>query len=142
MKILSLLFVIISISFASDFFKNGNYVVDKKHNLFWQDTKDNITILKNQAGAVEYCENLTLSGYSDWELPTREQYEYIIDKSRKDELLINRRFEYVLSDHYWTSDRTWRNFFRWGYFVYFKSGTFYYENKTYPKYLRCVRESK
>ncbi len=142
MKILTLLIFFISYSFSSNFFKNGDYVIDKVHNLYWQDTIDNINILKNQEGAVEYCENLYSSGHSDWVLPTREQYKYIIDKTRKDEKLINRRFEYILSDHYWTSDRTWRNFYRWGYYIHFKSATFYYENKTYPKYVRCVREAK
>jgi len=141
MKII-ILILSINYIFASNFFKNTDLVVDTQHKLYWQDTKDNITILKDQKGAIEYCENLILHGYDDWSLPTKEQYRYIIDKTRKDELLIHRRFEYILSDHYWTQDTTWRNFGRWGYFIYFKSGTFYYDNKTYPKYVRCVREYK
>ena len=83
MKILILLALFISVSFSGNFFKDGNYVVDKIHNLYWQDTKDNVTVLKSQVGAIEYCDNLNLSGYSDWILPTREQFKYIIDKTRK-----------------------------------------------------------
>ena len=141
MKIISILILFASFLLSADFFKNGNYIVDKVHNLYWQDTKDNIAILKSQEGAVKYCENLNLSGYSDWELPTREQYKYIIDKTRKDELMINRRFEYILADDYWTQDTRWQSFNRYGYYIFFKSGTIYFNNKTYPRYVRCVRGS-
>lgn len=136
--IVSILFIS-SLYSATQVYRQGNYVFDKKHNLLWQDTKANIRVLKSQEGAKEYCEKLVLGKFQDWRLPNREEYKTIIDKTRKeDELMIHRAFRYVLSDHYWTSDRTWRNFYRWGYYVYFKSGTFYYENKTYPKYVRCV----
>lgn len=128
---------------GADLYKRGNLVIDKKNNLIWQDEVINTTLLKSQMGASEYCESLQLAGLNKWRLPSRDEYKTIIDKSRlSEELTIKRAFKNVLSDHYWTSDRTWRNFFRWGYFIYFKSGTFYYENKTYPKYVRCVRDLK
>ena len=42
-------------------------------------------ILKNQSNAVQYCQDLVFAGYDDWELPSREQYRYILDKTRDDE---------------------------------------------------------
>lgn len=139
-KILFIILLSFTFSFGSNFVKINDYILDKEHNLFWQDTQENITILKTQVEAISYCDNLNLSGYSDWKLPTREQYKYIIDKTRKDELMINRRFEYILSNDYWSIDTTWRSFGRYGYYIFFKSGAIYYQNKTYPKYVRCVRE--
>jgi len=142
MKIIFTLFFIFSSLFAATkVYRQGNFVFDKKHNLLWQDTKENIRVLKSQAGATEYCEKLVLGRFSDWRLPSRDEYLTIIDKTRIDEeMTIHKAFKYNLSDHYWTSDRTWRNFYRWGYYIYFKSGTFYYENKNYPKYVRCVHD--
>jgi hypothetical protein len=139
MKIVYILFLV-TLLFGDNFIKQQGYIVDKQHNLIWQDTKENIVILKNQSDAVQYCQDLVFAGYDDWELPSREQYRYILDKTRDDELMINRKFKYILKEHYWTRDKTWRNFNRWGYFVYFKSGTFYYNNKSYLKYVRCVRQ--
>jgi hypothetical protein len=142
--IILLLLVFCTSLFAQRFYKSGeNYVIDKQERMMWQDTNANITVLKSYEGAKEYCEKLRLGGYDNWFLPSRDDYEHIIDMSRKkDEMTIIRKFEYVVKDDYWTSDNTWRNFGLWAYYVYFKSGTFYYENKTYPKYVRCVRSLK
>jgi hypothetical protein len=141
MKIFVLLFSICFTLYGAAFIKSGNTVVDSVHNLLWQDHLDNTNILKSQAGAVEYCQNLSQSGFSDWRLPSVEEYKYILDKTRKDEIMINKKFHHIVQDGYWTIDKTWRTLNRYGYYIYFKSGTFYYENKTYPKYVRCVRDN-
>ncbi len=139
-------FIIICIScisiFAGNLSKNGNFVSDRTHNLLWQDQKANVIMLGSQEKAVEYCEKLSLDGYSNWRLPSVDEYEYIIDKTRTDEIMINPAFQYILPEGYWTQDRTWRTFGRYGYYIYFKSGTAYYENRTYPKFFRCVRNIK
>lgn len=122
--------------------KSGNFVIDKTNNLMWQDSKDNITMLGSQKEAVKYCKSLNQSGYTDWKLPSVEEYKTIIDKTRRDEVMINRAFKYILPEGYWTKDRTWRNFGVWGFYIYFKSGAAYYENRTYPKFFRCVRKIK
>lgn len=46
-----------------------NIVYDTDTNLFWQDDPASINITKDWDDAKTYCENLTLSGYSDWKLP-------------------------------------------------------------------------
>jgi hypothetical protein len=107
----------------------------------WQDNYDTVKVRLTQKEAVKYCKNLSLAGFSDWELPSREQYQTIIDKTRKDELMINRAFKYILPENYWASDRTWtRNFGLYGYYVFFKSGAIYYQNRSYKKFVRCVRK--
>lgn len=129
-------------SYAKDIFKYGDFVVDNIHNLYWQDTQENTTLLKTHQGAIKYCEELSLAGFDDWYLPTVEQYKFIIDKSKKDIPKIDSSFVYIVNDDYWTKDSRWQNFYRYGYYVLFKSGNIYYQNKKYPKYVRCIRENK
>lgn len=149
MRTLILLFISLTILNGADdvlksteLKKSGDYVIDKQYNLMWQDTKDNINVLVSHIKAPEYCKNLHLGGHTDWRVPTVDEYKTIIDKKRKDELMIDRAFVFINQDDYWTYDRTWRNFGRWGYYIFFKSGAAYYENRTYPKYIRCVRDLK
>ncbi|MEA3383545.1 MAG: DUF1566 domain-containing protein [Campylobacterota bacterium] len=137
-----ILFLSISLSLVAELKKSGDYVIDKTNNMMWQDTKANITVLVSHLNSSKYCSELRLGGYTNWEVPSVEDYENIIDKTRKDEIMISRSFKYIVQDDYWTSNRTWRNFGRWGYYIFFKSGTAYYENRTYPKYIRCVRDMK
>lgn len=144
MKIFTLLFICTLSLFASKMTRSGDYVIDDKNKLMWQDTKDNIKILLTQEEAIKYCEQLRLGSFSDWYLPTVKNYETIINKKRiRTQLMINKAFRYVKRDDYWSSDRTWlRNFGQYGYYVLFKSGSIYYQNRSYPKYPRCVRTLK
>ncbi|PIF04911.1 MAG: hypothetical protein CSA86_00245 [Arcobacter sp.] len=142
MRIFILLCLCTIMLFASKLTKGTNYVVDDKNKLMWQDTKDNIKVLITHNDAIEYCKNLRLNSFSDWQLPTREQIKTIIDKTRvRDQLMINKAFRYVRRDGYWLQDRTWiRNFGKYAYFVYLKSGSIYYQNRSYKKHVRCVRK--
>lgn len=142
--LISLFLVFFHISFANQLVKSGDYVLDDANRLMWQDNYDTVKVRLTQPGAVEYCDNLLFAGFSDWRLPSREEYKLIIDKTRKEELKINKAFKYILPENYWTRDRTWiRNFGLYGYFVFFKSGAIYYQNRTlYKKFVRCVRTLK
>jgi len=144
MKIFTLLCICTALLFAGKLTRSGNYVIDDKNKLMWQDTKENIKILLTQEDAVKYCKNLHLGGFNDWQLPSVKNYKTIIEKKSKRSLLkINKAFKYTKRDNYWAKDRTWiRNFGEYGYYVYFKSGTIYYQNRTYSKYVRCVRNLK
>ena len=144
MKALYFLLVFANLLLANKLTKSGDYVIDDANKLMWQDTYDNVKHRYTQQQAIEYCENLVLSGFSNWYLPTADDYRTIIDKTRvKEEIMINRAFKYILPDNYWTSDRTWiRNFGLYGYFVFFKSGAIYYQNRSYKKFVRCVRKIK
>lgn len=144
MKIFTLLCICTLALFAAKLTRSGNYVIDDKNKLMWQDMRANTKILGTQDNAIEYCKKLNLGGFHDWKLPTIKNYETIINKKRvRAQLMINKAFKYVKRDDYWSSDRTWvRNFGAYGYYVFFKSGTVYYQNRTYPKYVRCVRNLK
>ena len=137
--VLAIVFLFISLQ-ARDIYKRGDVVVDRKHNLIWQDAKDNIMLRMTHQEAFDYCQKLSHIGLNSWRLPTVEEYKTIIDKTRKDEIMIDRAFKYIMPVDYWADDRTWvRNFGRYGYYIFFKSGTAYYQNRTYQKFVRCVR---
>jgi len=144
MKIVTIILFSTLLLFGAKLTKSGEYIIDDSNKLMWQDSYDNIKIRLTQEEAVQYCEDLHFSGFSDWRLPSTEEYKTIIDKTRvKEELMINKAFKYILPESYWSSDRTWiRNFGRYGYFVFFKSGAIYYQNRTYKKFVRCVRSIK
>jgi formylglycine-generating enzyme required for sulfatase activity len=101
LRILIILFIGFIGLCGETLYKKGSFVKDISHNLMWQDTKDNTFMLGSQEEAIMYCENLSLGGYKNWELPTKKQYEYIIDNNRKDKLKIqsNKNYEDILSQY-------------------------------------------
>jgi len=144
MKIFTILCLFLLTLSAAKLTKNGDSVIDDKNRMMWQDSKENVQVLLTQEDAINYCKKLNTNGFSDWRLPSVEEYKTIIDKSRtRVNLMINKAFRYTLREDYWSSDRTWtRNFGHYGYYVFFKSGSVYYQNRSYPKYVRCVRGLK
>ena len=141
MKILTILLLSCLSLFAINLTKSGSYVNDKSNNLMWQDTRANVIMLGSQEEGNNYCDNLSLAGFTNWRLPTEDEYKYVIDKTREDGMMINRAFSYVINEGYWTSSRTWRTLGKYGYYFYTKSGTLYYENRSYPKFFRCIRDT-
>jgi len=144
MKSIYIVLLIANILMGNKLTKSGDYVIDDANKLMWQDTYDNVKYRFTQDQALEYCDKLVLSGYSNWRLPTVANYKTIIDKTRViEELMIKKAFKYILPENYWADDRTWvRNFGLYGYYVFFKSGAIYYQNRTYKKFVRCVRDIK
>jgi len=142
MKNIIVLLLISSALFGVGMRKSGDTVVDNKHQLIWQDHPHNVKVFLTHEHAVTYCADLDQSGATNWRLPTVEEYKYIIDKSRVDEeLMIDRAFYHIVQGDYWADDRTWmRNFGKYAYYVFFKSGSIYYQNRSYAKYVRCVRD--
>ena len=121
--------------------KGKNSIIDTTNNLVWQDTKDNITLIFTHEQSAQYCNKLRLNNYSNWRLPTVQEYKTVLDLNREDEIKLNKKFYFVVKDDYWTNDRTWlRNFGKYGYYIMIKSGHAYYQNRTYKKYVRCVKD--
>jgi len=136
--------LLVSALFAQDRFirddTNGT-VIDTKTNLMWQDNSDNNIsgLRKGWTDTLNYCENLTLAGYSDWRLPNYNELESLVDRSRLNPA-ISPIFKYVgTTSYYWTSTR-YDESNAW--FVRFSDG----EGATGATifdgaYVRCVRDN-
>jgi len=128
-------------------------VVDNTTGLMWQDNIDAKTIQKqwittinynagnytNTLGdtASTYCNNLTLGGFNDWRLSTREELLSIIDYS-KSTLIINSAFINSTNNYYWCGT-THANIPDSAWIIYFKYGNTRYNRKDSTYYVRCIR---
>ena len=135
-----LLLCILTGILSADFIRNSDSTVtDTKTRLMWQDNTDAKTVTKTWQGAIDYCENLTLGGHSDWRLPNYNELESIVDYGRYGPA-IDPTFQNVVSYYYWSSttnashtDSAW--------YVYFYNGDDTWHGKSGTYYVRCVRSA-
>ena len=82
---------------------------------------------------------MAYAGYTDWRLPNVRELMSIVDYGAAAAPRINTTaFPGAVSDYYWTSTTyvpTTTN----AWYVYFNSGSVYYNLKTTSSYVRCVR---
>lgn len=76
--------------------------LDDKTGLIWQDNKAVSDIEKTYAEAKQYCQKLTVDGFSDWRLPTIRELYTIIDLS-KDRPVIKNGFTQRPDEWFWSS---------------------------------------
>ncbi len=137
MKII-LSMVLISTFVFADFERVGEVVVDNKTGLVWQDNPETKKQMLSFDAAQTYCENLHLSGYSNWRLPTIEELKLISDKKNYDPA-ISKAFKNTASDLYWSSSEispkyTWN--------IDFEGAGTVNRKKTSKDYVRCVTKVK
>jgi hypothetical protein len=113
---------------------NGLIVTDLITGLIWQRSDDGV--LRTWAQASTYCEALTLSGYSDWRLPSRHELVSIADYGRH-EPAINPAFD-CQNGSYW-SDRTRADNQDYAWLANFNDGSTLTLGKGLLNYVRCVR---
>jgi hypothetical protein len=121
---------------------NGNgTVTDYNTTLMWQQQDDGNTYNWYQA-SQNVCSSLSLGGFTDWRLPTKQELLSIVDYSNQASPTINHTyFPITQVFDYWTSttcieyqDHAWR--------VYFYDGSSDFYTKSYGQnnmYVRCVR---
>jgi len=113
---------------------NGDVVVtDTKTGLVWQKTYETG---KNWQAALDYCENLTYAGYTDWRLPDKNELASLVNYEKYNPAS---DFPDMPSDWFWSSSSgVSYTYIAW--LVYFISGGYVnYGNKTDYYYVRCVR---
>lgn len=101
MKKLFLIMLMVTIAFA-DCTKSGDIVTDNDTGLMWQDDTNANTIHRTWIGAINYCEGLSLGGYSDWRLPNINELLSITDNT-KDYTNIKSGFTNISYAWYWSS---------------------------------------
>jgi len=70
------------------------------------------------------CKALTLAGHSDWDLPTIEELQLLVDRSRYEPAIDTDYFVDIENDWYWSkTPAAWSSASAWG--VYFSYGSVY-----------------
>ncbi|MEA2020064.1 MAG: DUF1566 domain-containing protein [Campylobacterota bacterium] len=113
-------------------------VLDKNTNLVWQD--DIHTTTYTWENAISYCENLDLAGYTNWKLPNINELKTIVDDTIYSPSIYS-EFKNTVSSDYWSST-TNASITSHAWTVYINVGATYYDDKTYFKYVRCVRSGQ
>jgi len=148
-SILFLVFLILvqNIFAQSRFVRDDNIVYDKELHLLWQDNIEVSDTKLSLDNSMKYCENLKLSTYINWRLPTYEELLSIGDYEVYKPTL-NPIFNNSASGHFWSIiykriayKKEWvpQN----DYFVkriYFSDGYSYDNDRTGKAYVRCVKE--
>lgn len=140
MRYLVLVILIFSFSFSNTMKRDGTLkvVIDTSTKLMWMDSAINAKLRVTHGDAVDYCEELKFAGYSNWRLPEIEEYESIVDK-KNERSYINRAFRFNLAEGYWARKSHWRTLWFYADYMYFVSGTPYYDSRHKMKLFRCVR---
>ncbi|MEA2028484.1 MAG: DUF1566 domain-containing protein, partial [Campylobacterota bacterium] len=135
--------------YVEEYYKESNIVTHAKSALQWQDelyssdeqsaytTGSSIGKVESFEEAINYCETLSLDGYSDWRLPNFNELYLLVDRS-KNSPAINDAFANKPQGHYWSSTTvSWEVNNAW--VINFQYGNPETKDKTQVAYVRCVR---
>lgn len=140
MKYLLVIFLLFTFCFSNNLKRSSSKVVtDRTNNLMWQDDVSVIKTKKNHEEAILYCENLNHAGYTNWRIPTIDEFKIIVNKKNKKNY-INKAFRFNVPDGYWALKSHWRTFWYYADYMHFVSGTAYFDSRHKLKYVRCVRD--
>ncbi|MFH1187747.1 MAG: DUF1566 domain-containing protein [bacterium] len=134
----------------SNIFMNNNdgTITDTSTGLMWQQA---ITEKMIWEDAINYCENLSLGGYSDWRLPNKNELQSIVDYSCYSPAINLTYFpDTPETGIFWSStvailnpDTVTDIYITDAWVIYFDYGIVYGQNRSwYPQYFRAVRSAK
>jgi parallel beta-helix repeat protein len=111
-------------------------VTDTFTGLMWQ--KESTETRMTWQNAIEYCENMSLSDYNDWRLPTMHELRSIVNYLKYNPAMDQDFFSGILSAFYWSSTSNANDTGRaWG--VNFFNGSDRYYAKDSSYFVRAVR---
>jgi len=114
-------------------------VIHRTTCLMWQ--KQTASSEMNWYDAISYCNNLTLAGYSDWRLPTRDELKSIVDKNQAKAPYINTAyFPDTNTSVYWSTSVADYRDYAWG--ILFRHGHGYEYRKSTAYFVRAVRSGQ
>ncbi len=104
--------------------------------LTWQDNADVGNVSKAWKEAIDYCENLSLAGKSDWRLPNIRELRSIIDKNNIN--VLKDGFTQRSTNWFWSST-TYSSRPSCAWSIKFFEGYNGWHNKFNHSSVRCVR---
>ena len=112
-------------------------IKDTKLRLMWQ--KDGSQNTMNFSDAEKHCKESRVGGFSDWRLPSIDELESLVDRTKYKPAIISTLFNVKTDDWYWTgtqfagdSGDAW--------IVNFYYGHVYWSDKDSSNYVRPVRQ--
>ena len=134
-------------AYAGSFTDNGNgTVTDNSTGLRWQkcsagqnalDCSGTATPLRWQ-GALDYCNNLSLAGYSGWRIPNIKELESLVEHTVYSPAINTTYFPNTQRIFYWSNSYdVFQDTYAWA--VNFGGGYSGPTSKTNTWYVRCVR---
>lgn len=112
---------------------NGDVIVtDTKTGLIWQKTYESG---KTWEEALDYCEDLTYAGYSDWRLPDKNELASLVNYEKANPAS---DFPDMPKEYFWSSS-TYIHDTSLAWDVYFSNGYVGSRNKSSANSVRCVR---
>ena len=131
--------LMLNFAFATETFARDDakeIVIDNENGLVWQDNLDSKKLRKNFDSAVKYCDQLQHAGYTDWRLPTMDDYDLIIEAGKRNPV-IPEQFKFYQSNYYWTADEGSMEIFAHRINLFNGNDNDY--SKSYRTFVRCVR---
>ena len=115
---------------------NDGTVADPNTGLIWQQKGPSKMTWEE---ALDYCESLSVAGYNDWRIPSREELRSIVDYGTYKPAIDTGYFPNTQSfEGYWSATTTFALNMAWC--VYFHDGHASYETKSDSSHhVRCVR---
>jgi hypothetical protein len=138
MKLTLLIMIVLSHSVL--WANNSDVYMDTRTGILWQDNKDAKSIKQDWSGAKSYCKDLSLSGYSDWHLPSINELETLSNDDKSSPAIIS-GIKNIISSFYWSSSANVNNA-KSAWYVYFGNGSSNSSNKDYKSYVRCARSGQ
>ncbi|MEI6647319.1 MAG: DUF1566 domain-containing protein, partial [bacterium] len=124
---------------AHHFIKNGDgTTTDQDTGLIWQQAQLNSTT--NWESALQYAENLTLAGRSDWRLPNIKELQSINDETIVSPSVSTNFFPGTVNGARYWSSTTRCNGTNQAWYVDYQYGIASYDNKQTNYWVRCVRQ--
>lgn len=127
---------------------DSDIVKENRSNLYWQDNDAAKTTIKTLPAATSYCAGLTLSGLTEWRLPTYKELMTLVTYDREKPAIYD-TFVYTAKEEYWSSTTSARSVGTSGtsksWAIDFDLGStrvdFFNGFTTSNKYVRCVNDS-
>ncbi|MDD5705030.1 MAG: DUF1566 domain-containing protein [Kiritimatiellae bacterium] len=117
-------------------------VIDNLTGLMWTRHANLPGSATNWAAAIDFCQNLSLSGYDDWRLPNVQELQSLVDYGRSQPALPSEPnpFQDVQSPYYWSSSTVnWLVSYAWTVNEWY--GAIHYNTKTTSYYVWPVRST-